>query len=194
MREVNYGKKSYTQLKKVMRDRFDYMRKMLGEKNLKSSFVYRYAQEQGFLRGDNYVNYDKLSAKEQRIQKASLITFLQSDLTKYHSFSAGFRNVLNRLDGRTENLRGDIKHSNEFWAVYNELTQEFPNILYSIDGRKRRYSDQVIEALERLYYENDKGLAGFYGNARSLLQEFSRYAMQDEQMANEWLDDWLDQD
>lgn len=192
MREVNYGKKSYTQLKKVLRDRLDYMRKRLGEENRKNSYAYHYAQEQGFIKGYNYVNFDKLSAKEQRIQKASLITFLQSDITKYHSFTAGFRNIVNRLEGKTENLRGDLRHSNEFWAVYNELVQEFPNILYSIDGRKRRFSDQVLNALEQMYYGNEKGLAGFYSNARSFLQEMRDKAMENEQMVDTWLDNWFD--
>lgn len=192
MREVNYGKKSYTQLKKVLRDRLDYMRKRLGKENRKNSYAYRYAQEQGFLKGYNYVNFDNLSAKEQRIQKASLITFLQSDITKYHSFTAGFRNIMNRLEGKTENLMGDLRHSNEFWAVYNQLVQEFPNILYSIDGRKRRFSDQVLDALEQMYYGNEKGLAGFYSNARSFLQEMRDKAMENEQMVDTWLDDWFD--
>lgn len=192
MREVNYGKKSYTQLKKVLRDRLDYMRKRLGKENRKNSYAYRYAQEQGFIKGYNYVNFDKLSAKEQRIQKASLITFLQSDITKYHSFTAGFRNIVNRLEGKTENLMGDLRHSNEFWAVYNQLVQEFPNILYSIDGRKRRFSDQVLDALEQMYYGNEKGLAGFYSNARSFLQEMRDKAMENEQMVDTWLDNWFD--
>lgn len=192
MREVNYGKKSYTQLKKVLRDRLDYMRKRLGEKNRKNSYAYHYAQEQGFIKGYNYVNFDKLSAKEQRIQKASLITFLQSDITKCHSFTAGFRNIVNRLEGKTENLMGDLRHSNEFWAVYNQLVQEFPNILYSIDGRKRRFSDQVLDALEQRYYDNKKGLAGFYSNARSFLQEMRDKAMENEQMVDTWLDNWFD--
>lgn len=192
MREVDYGKKSYTQLKKVLRDRLYYMRERLGERNRKNSYAYRYAQEQGFLKGDNYVDFNKLSAKEQRIQKASLITFLQSDITKYHSFTSGFRNVLKRLEGKAENLMGDLKHSNEFWAVYNELVEEFPNILYSIDGRKRRFSDQVLDALEQRYYDNEKGLAGFYGNARSFLQEMRDKSMENEQMVDEWLDNWLD--
>lgn len=192
MREVNYGKKSYTQLKKVLRDRLDYMRKKLGKENRKNSYAYRYAQEQGFIKGYNYVNFDKLSAKEQRIQKASLITFLQSDITKYHSFTAGFRNIVNRLEGKTENLMGDLRHSNEFWAVYNQLVQEFPNILYSIDGRKRRFSDQVLDALEQMYYGNEKGLAGFYSNARSFLQEMRDKAMENEQMVDTWLDNWFD--
>lgn len=192
MREVNYGKKSYTQLKKVLRDRLYYMRKKLGEKNRKNSYAYHYAQEQGFIKGYNYVNFDKLSAKEQRIQKASLITFLQSGITKYHSFTVGFRNIVNRLKGNTENLMGDLRHSNEFWAVYNQLVQEFPNILYSIDGRKRRFSDQVLDALEQRYYGNEKGLAGFYSNARSFLQEMRDKAMENEQMVDTWLDNWFD--
>ena len=60
MREVNYGQKSYTQLKKVLRDRLDYMREKLGERNRKNSYAYRYAKEQGFLKGDNYVDFNKL--------------------------------------------------------------------------------------------------------------------------------------